>query len=44
VKAALELLGMSLGPCRSPVSGLPAEKVPLMKKALQAAGLLPAGA
>ncbi len=42
VKAALELLGMSLGPCRSPVSGLPAEKVPLMKKALQAAGLLPA--
>jgi 4-hydroxy-tetrahydrodipicolinate synthase len=41
VKAALELLGMSLGPCRSPVSGLSAEKVPLMKKALQAAGLLP---
>src|SRR5215471_8345577 len=41
VKAALDVLGLSLGPCRSPVSGLPADKVPLMRRALQAAGLLP---
>jgi 4-hydroxy-tetrahydrodipicolinate synthase len=40
VKAALEMLGMSIGPCRSPVSGLPPEKQPKMRAALQAAGLL----
>jgi 4-hydroxy-tetrahydrodipicolinate synthase len=41
VKAALHLLGRSLGPCRSPVSGLPQDKIPLMRRALQAAGMLP---
>jgi 4-hydroxy-tetrahydrodipicolinate synthase len=40
VKAALEVLGLSIGPCRSPVSGLSAEKVPAMKAALNAAGLM----
>jgi 4-hydroxy-tetrahydrodipicolinate synthase len=39
VKAALEILGTSIGPSRSPVSGLSAEKKPLMRKALEAAGL-----
>jgi 4-hydroxy-tetrahydrodipicolinate synthase len=41
VKAALEMLGMSLGPSRSPVSGLSADKKPLMRQALEAAGLAP---
>jgi 4-hydroxy-tetrahydrodipicolinate synthase len=41
VKAALELLGLSIGPCRSPVSGLAPERVGKMRSALQAAGLLP---
>lgn len=41
VKAALELLGLSIGPCRSPVSGLAPEKVGKMRSALQAAGLMP---
>lgn len=41
VKAALDLLGLSIGPCRSPVSGLPPERKPKMLAALQAAGLLP---
>jgi len=40
VKAALNILGMSVGPCRSPVSGLAPEKEPLMRKALTQAGLL----
>jgi hypothetical protein len=40
VKAALALLGLSIGPCRSPVSGLAPEKVGKMKAALEAAGLL----
>jgi 4-hydroxy-tetrahydrodipicolinate synthase len=40
VKAALHLLGMSLGPCRSPVSGLPPEMEPRMRAALAQAGLL----
>jgi 4-hydroxy-tetrahydrodipicolinate synthase len=40
VKAALEVLGQSIGPCRSPVSGLSADKLPKMRAALQAAGLL----
>jgi 4-hydroxy-tetrahydrodipicolinate synthase len=43
VKAALQVLGMSIGPCRSPVGPLAADKVPKMRAALQAAGLLPAG-
>jgi 4-hydroxy-tetrahydrodipicolinate synthase len=41
VKAALTMLGMSIGPCRSPVSGLTAEKKPRMRQALEAAGLKP---
>jgi 4-hydroxy-tetrahydrodipicolinate synthase len=40
VKAALEVLGLSIGPCRSPVSGLTPDKLPKMRAALQAAGLL----
>jgi 4-hydroxy-tetrahydrodipicolinate synthase len=40
VKAALDVLGQSIGPCRAPVSGLPPEKLPKMRAALQAAGLL----
>jgi 4-hydroxy-tetrahydrodipicolinate synthase len=42
VKAALNLLGTPIGPCRSPVSGLTADKLPKMRAALEAAGLLPA--
>ena len=40
VKAALAQLGMPIGPCRSPVAPLPAEKQQKMKAALQQAGLL----
>jgi 4-hydroxy-tetrahydrodipicolinate synthase len=40
VKAALELLGLSIGPCRSPVGPLPADKRQKMKAALAEAGLL----
>src|SRR5262249_52367395 len=40
VKAALEILGTPIGPCRSPVAGLAPDRVPKMKAALQAAGLL----
>ena len=40
VKAALHMMGMSLGPCRSPVAGLAAEKQSKMRTALQAAGAL----
>jgi 4-hydroxy-tetrahydrodipicolinate synthase len=40
VKAALQLLGMPIGPCRSPVAGLNPDKVPKMRAALEAAGLL----
>lgn len=40
VKAALELMGMSLGPCRSPVAALATDKQPKMLAALRAAGLL----
>src|SRR3954463_14653087 len=43
VKSALDLLGLSIGPCRSPVSGLPADKKAKMRAALVAAGLTPAG-
>ena len=41
VKAALDLLGLSIGPCRSPVSGLAPDRAPKMGAALEAAGLLP---
>jgi 4-hydroxy-tetrahydrodipicolinate synthase len=41
VKASLQVLGMSLGPCRSPVGPLAPEKLPQMQAALRAAGLLP---
>jgi 4-hydroxy-tetrahydrodipicolinate synthase len=40
VKAALDMLGLSIGPCRSPVSGILPERAPKMREALQAAGLL----
>ncbi len=40
VKAALQLLGTPIGPCRSPVAGLSPEKLPKMRTALEAAGLL----
>lgn len=40
VKAALAMLGMSIGPSRSPVGPLTPENQQKMKKALQAAGLL----
>lgn len=40
VKAALDMLGLPIGPCRSPVAGLLPERAPKMKEALQAAGLL----
>jgi 4-hydroxy-tetrahydrodipicolinate synthase len=40
VKAALTLLGRSLGPCRSPVAGLTADRLPKMRAALHQAGLL----
>ncbi len=43
VKAALELLGQPIGPCRSPVAGLSPEKKARMRAALQAAGLTPVG-
>jgi len=40
VKAALDCLGLSIGPCRSPVAPLPPDKMQKMKAALKAAGLL----
>jgi 4-hydroxy-tetrahydrodipicolinate synthase len=40
VKAALDLLGMSIGPCRSPVGPLPPDKLQKMKAALAAGGLI----
>jgi 4-hydroxy-tetrahydrodipicolinate synthase len=40
VKAALELLGMSIGPSRSPIAPLSAEKRSRMRAALVEAGLL----
>jgi len=40
VKAALQMMGKSIGPCRSPVAPLTADKVPKMRAALQAAELL----
>jgi len=41
VKAALQVLGASIGPCRSPIAGLAEEKLPKMRAALEAAGLMP---
>jgi 4-hydroxy-tetrahydrodipicolinate synthase len=40
VKAALDMLGMPIGPCRSPVAGLTPDKAPKMRAALVAAGLM----
>jgi 4-hydroxy-tetrahydrodipicolinate synthase len=40
VKAALTLMGQSIGPSRSPVAPLPEDKLQKMKACLQAAGLL----
>jgi len=40
VKAALTLMGMSIGPSRSPIAPLPPEKQQKMKAALEAAGLI----
>ena len=39
VKAGLDILGLSVGPCRAPVSGMAADKKPKMRAALEAAGL-----
>ena len=39
VKAALNLLGLPIGPCRSPVGPLAPDKLQKMRAALQAAGL-----
>ena len=43
VKAALAILGESIGPCRSPIAPLDPSKRPAMEKALREAGLTPAG-
>jgi len=40
VKAALQLLGLPIGPCRSPVAPLPPDKLQKMRASLQAAGLM----
>jgi 4-hydroxy-tetrahydrodipicolinate synthase len=40
VKAALNLLGMPIGPCRSPIADLAPDQVANMQAALHAAGLL----
>jgi 4-hydroxy-tetrahydrodipicolinate synthase len=40
VKSALQMMGLSIGPCRAPVAGLTAEKEPKMRAALETAGLL----
>jgi 4-hydroxy-tetrahydrodipicolinate synthase len=40
VKAALQLLGMSIGPSRAPVNPLPPDKMQKMRAVLQGAGLL----
>jgi 4-hydroxy-tetrahydrodipicolinate synthase len=42
VKAALDVLGTSIGPSRTPVSPLPADKLQKMRAALASAGMLPA--
>ena len=43
VKAALNLLGMSIGPSRSPVAPLPPEKLEKMRMALESVGMLSKG-
>ncbi|MSR32202.1 MAG: 4-hydroxy-tetrahydrodipicolinate synthase [Gemmataceae bacterium] len=43
VKSALAMLGTPIGPCRSPVSGVPKEKIGQMRESLLAAGLKPQG-
>lgn len=43
VKAALALLGESIGPCRMPIAPLDSSRIPAMRKALVEAGLTPAG-
>jgi len=43
VKAALALLGESIGPCRAPIAPLDPSKRQAMEKALREAGLTPAG-
>jgi len=40
VKAALQMLGLGIGPCRSPIAGITPDKAPKMRAALQAAGLM----
>jgi 4-hydroxy-tetrahydrodipicolinate synthase len=40
VKAALEIMGLGIGPCRSPIAPLAADRVPKMRAALAAAGLM----
>jgi 4-hydroxy-tetrahydrodipicolinate synthase len=40
VKAALDLLGLSIGPCRSPIAPITPEKRERLRKALVEAGLL----
>ncbi len=40
VKAALQVLGTPIGPCRAPVGLLTPEKLPKMRAALEATGLL----
>jgi 4-hydroxy-tetrahydrodipicolinate synthase len=40
VKAALSLMGMSIGPSRSPVAPLSPERLPKMRAALEEAGML----
>ena len=42
VKAALALLGMSLGPCRSPIAPLSSEKQQKARAVLEQVGLVPA--
>ncbi len=39
VKAALQLLGMPIGPCRAPIAPLPPEKLQKMREALRTCGL-----
>ena len=40
VKAALQVLGTPIGPCRSPVAALPPDKMDKMRAALKAGGLM----
>jgi 4-hydroxy-tetrahydrodipicolinate synthase len=41
VKAALNLMGMSIGPSRSPIAPLPPDKLAKMRTVLEQAGMLP---